>query len=361
LPHPGPLSAAFEAADVEILYLDSAPLKNFRHPGQFFAYPLRFVAAVVALASLIRTKRPALVHINTAVLPAAGLAAKVTGTPCVWHVREIELLQRSRLVGSFLRWCIRFCASRVIAISQAVATELGVRIRPKVTVVYHGVDLNRFHPGQSGLFAQLGFYRSARVIGYVGRLSPVKGLNYLVSALQIVLQRMPETYLVLAGPVLGYEKYVGDLKEQVNASGLADRVIFLDSRTDVSDLIRGLDLLVLPTTVPEGLGIVILEGLASGKPVIATSRGGPVEILTGCGAGRLVPAGDAQAIADAALELLSLRADERRKLGQEARRWAVERFSVQRMIKQLIGIYESLLETKANEKTQLAILGRSGN
>lgn len=343
LPHPGPLSDDFEAAGARLVYLNPAPIKRFHRLGQFLAYPFHFIRAMLSLASLIRKERVALVHINTAVLPAAGLAAKLAGVPCVWHVREIELLQRSRLVGAVLRGCIRACADQVIAISQAVAGGLRAAIQSKTTVIYHGVDIGRFCRRESVLRAELSLPSSAKVIGYIGRLSPIKGLDYLIAALPLIHQHLPETHLVLAGPVLGYGEHVADLQRQVEKLELSDRVLFLSNHTDPPDVICAFDLLVLPTVVPEGLGLVILEGLASGKPVIATNCGGPVEILTGCAAGRLVPPRDARAIAEAAVELLSLPTEQRQALSLQARQWAVERFSVQRMIGELMDVYECVL------------------
>jgi len=343
LPHPGPLSADFEATGAKLVYLDPAPIKSFRRLGQFLAYPLRFVRAMLTLARLVRQERVTLVHVNTAMLPAAGLAAKLAGVPCVWHVREIELLQRSRLVGALLRGCIRICADRVIAISWAVADELGSALQSKTSVIYHGVDLRRFSPGKSSLRTELRLPPSAKIVGYVGRLAPIKGLSYLIAALPLILQHLPETHLVLAGPVLGYGEHVAELQRQVEKLELSDRVLFLSNHTEPPDVMRALDLLVLPSVVPEGLGIVILEGLATGKPVIATNCGGPVEILNGCAAGRLVPPRDARAIAEAAVELLSLPAERCQALSLHARQWAVERFSVQRMIGELMEVYESVL------------------
>ena len=341
LPHVGPLSKEFERAKVRIIYLDPAPIKRFRTPIQMALYPFRFTIAIIQLIQLILREKPTIVHVNTSVLPTAGIAAKVARVRCVWHVREIELLQRSRIVGGMLRMCIRRCADRIVAISHAVATAMGEAAQPNISVIYHGVDTTRFQPQaiNQSLRRELGIPTSAHVIGFIGRLAPIKGLEYLIQALHQILPTDPDAYLLLVGPDPGYQEYVASLYRQTANLGLTERVLFLPGRNDIPNVIHTMDLVVLPTIIPEGLGLVILEALASGKPVIATNQGGPIEILSGCAAGRLVPPKDATALAQAALELLNLPSEHRQLLGKEARAWAIKHFSVNRMIDELSSVY----------------------
>lgn len=347
LPEEGPLSTKFESAGVRLVYLDPAPIKRFRKLLQIVAYPLRFALATINLWRLIRREKPDIVHVNTSMLPAAAFAARLIGVPCVWHVREIEVLKRSRLVGFFLLWCIKTLPDKILVISHAVSVGLGLESNFKVSVIYHGVDTNRFCPTGSNysLRSELGIPKSAQIVGYVGRLSPIKGLEYLIAAFGQVHRLNPESYLLIVGPVLSYQEYFTSLRQQVYDLGLSEYVVFRLDNPDIPTAIRSMDVLVLPSIVPEGLGIVILEGLASGKAVIATNHGGPVEILADCSAGRLVPPKDANSIAQAILELFSMPLEKNQALSEEARRWAVERFSIERMIAELSQLYESLINS----------------
>jgi len=344
LPRHGPLSAKFLATGARVIYLDPAPLKRFTNLTQLLLFPLRTVLAIFNLWRLIQREKPAIIHINTAVLPAAAIAARLAGVRCVWHIREIELIQRSRIIGSLLRTCIWLCSDRIVAVSEAVAAVIGATARPKVSIIYHGVDTERFQPREinQALRHKLHLPASARVIGFIGRLAPIKGLEYLIQALHQILQVTPDAYLLLVGPDSGYKEYVAGLYEQTAKLGLDEHVLFLSGQNDVSEVIHGMDLLVLPTIIPEGLGLVLLEALASGKVAIATNHGGPVEILSGCSAGRLVPPKDAAALAQAVIELLNLSAEQQHLLSQTARAWALERFSIERMIAELSQVYEGL-------------------
>ncbi len=341
LPHEGPLSLRFEAAGVRMVYCDTAPVKHFRTVGEIVGYPCRLLWTVVTLWRLIRREGVQIVHVNTAVLPAAGYAAWLAGAFCVWHVREIELLQRSRIVGAFLRTSMRICASRIVAISHAVAAGLGPWATARTRVIYHGVDIERFVPNASDCAVRNEYHipGDAAVIGYVGRLSPIKGLSGLITAFSEVRGSRRDAYLLLVGPVLGYQAHVEDLQREANDLGLAEFVIFATACEDVASAIRAMDVVVIPTLVPEGLGLAILESLATGRPVVATNHGGPVEILADCLAARLIPPRNSAAIATAVTEILDAPEDRRRALSAEARAWAVERFGIHRMITELMDVY----------------------
>lgn len=345
LPHPGPLSDDFLATGAQVIYLDPSPIKRFTKPIQWGIFPFRIVLATFNLWRLIRREKPVIVHVNTSVLPSVAFAARLARVRCVWHMREIELLQRSRIIGSILRACIWLCSDRIVAISQAVAEVMGVAAQPRVRVIYHGVDTVRFRPREINqtLRHELHIPGSAYVIGFIGRLAPIKGLEYLIQAFHQILQADPNAYLLLVGADSGYKEYVADLRRQTAKLGLTDHVIFLPNHKDIPEVIHAMDLLVLPTIIPEGLGLVLLEALASGKPVIATNQGGPVEILGGCTAGRLVPPKDATALVQAVLELSKLSTEQQRLLSQDARAWVLERFSIERMIDNLSCVYESLI------------------
>lgn len=341
LPYEGPLSPEFEAAGVRMVYCDTAPVKRFRRVREIVGYPCRLLWTVVTLWRLIRQEGIHIVHVNTAVLPAAGYAARLAGAFCVWHVREIELLQQSRIVGAFLRTSMRICANRIVAISHAVAAGLGPWAAGRTRVIYHGVDTDRFAPNATDCAVRNEYHipGDAAVIGYVGRLSPIKGLSGLVTAFAEIRRRRCDAYLLLVGPVLGYQAHVEDLQRKVNDLGLAESVIFATACHDVASAIRAMDVVVIPTLVPEGLGLAILESLAIGRPVVATNHGGPVEILADCPAGRLVPPRNAAAIATAVGEILDAPEDRRRALSSETRAWAIERFSIHRMITELMDLY----------------------
>ncbi len=127
----------------------------------------------------------------------------------------------------------------------------------------------------------------------------------LLEAVELLDGRHPGLQVVIAGGVQpGKEAYAQGLRLR---SARLPGVHWLGVRADVPDLMADLDVFVLPSTEPEPFGLVVVEALASGTPVVATAAGGPLEILAGVPptVGRLVPPGDATALADAIDGLLT--------------------------------------------------------
>lgn len=138
----------------------------------------------------------------------------------------------------------------------------------------------------------------AKIVGYIGRLSPEKGVEYLVYSLPKVIARGENVRYVIVGSGPMEEK----LKAQIQQYGLEAYAIFLGYREDVQNVIRHLDLVVLPS-LTEGLPLTPIEAFANGKPVIATPAGGTPEIVQDQVNGILVSMRDSQALADAIVQL----------------------------------------------------------
>jgi glycosyltransferase involved in cell wall biosynthesis len=228
--------------------------------------------------------------------------ALLVGRPHIWHAREI--VTQSPTALGVERFLARRFARRVVAASEAVAAQLGPA---NVVIVHEEASPDEFWPGRAGRARRRhGLADGSPIVGYVGRIDTWKGLDVLLDAVPVVAGRRPDARFVIAGAVVsGKEGY---------AAGLAGRAADLGvgwlgplSGPDAGDLIADLDVLVLASTTPEPWGLVLVEALACGVPVVATNAGGPLEILSGLsrpGAGRLVPPADPAALAGAIAELL---------------------------------------------------------
>jgi glycosyltransferase involved in cell wall biosynthesis len=243
----------------------------------------------------------------------------------VWHAREIVFQSPSAL--KFERVLARRFAEVVIAISAAVADQLDPA---NVVVVTDEADPAVFHPGRAGVFrARESIDDRAPLIGSVARIDTWKGFDLVLDALPGIRQTRPDAELVIAGgEVPGKEEYAARLQHRAaNLPG----VHWLGPRRDVAELMADLDAFVQVSTEPEPFGLVVVEALASGVPVVAGAEGGPLEILGADPgpAGRLVPPGDATALAAAVLEVLPAVASDtaRRRARVPLRRPTLGRFA----------------------------------
>jgi glycosyltransferase involved in cell wall biosynthesis len=296
---------------------------------------------VYRIVRSLRRHEADLVHTNS--LKAhllGGLAARMARLPLIWHMRD--LLDEGEGLG-IVRQAAATCKPRVIAISEAVARQFdGLRV--SVEVVPNGVPLERFTPGDppEGLRAEWGLTRQDQVVMCLGRLTPWKGHRTLLQAFARVAEQRPGARLLVVGEVAFWaDEYGEELHALAGRLGLDGRVIWAGFRADVPELLRLCQVLVLPSR-NEPFGRVLIEAMATAKPVIATNSGGAPEIVVPEETGLLVPPEDAEALARALLQLLG-DADLRQRLGRAGLARARERFDVRRVVEQVQGTYREML------------------
>ena len=194
---------------------------------------------------------------------------------------------------------------------------------------------------------KLGLPPGAVVVGSVANLVAVKGHPVLIDA----IARVPGCYLWLAGKELD-ARYAEGLRRQIAQLGIGDRVFFLGSIADVPALLAELDVTVLASK-NEGCPVALLEAMAGGRACIATSIPGPLDVVDDGRNGRLVPYGDAVALAGAIQDLTSS-AELRRELGAAARRRVVDRYSIDGEVRAYEELYEKALAGSSDRDAPLA-------
>jgi len=207
----------------------------------------------------------------------------------------------------------------------------------------------------ASFYALLGVAPDELVILSAGRLAPQKGLEYLMEALPVLERQLPQPFSVwLAGE--------GPLEAKLRAlaavQARSGRVRFLGFREDIGNLLEGADLIVLPT-LREGLSIALIEAMAAGKPVIATSIGSNCELTGNGAAGLLVPPEDPAALATAIREL-AVHPERADQLGQEARRRYLSFYTLDQMLDRYKQEYLRLL-SNLHPKSLGSALQTAGN
>lgn len=283
-----PLAAPIRAGGVPVTCLDA---DNRR--------PLRTLAR---LAGVIRQQRPALVqsflfHANV----ATRLAALLAGPPQPWLVGGIRVAEHQRGWHRTLERLTFRLGTGAVCVSEGVrrfSQATGRLPADRLCVIPNGVDPAPFEAATTVDRSSLGVPDDAVLALYVGRLDRQKGLPILLDALARILPTRPDLHLALAG--------AGPERDALHALSAADpslsaRVHWLGPRPDVPALLKASDLLVLPS-LWEGMPNVVLEAMASGRPVVATAVEGTSSLVLPGRTGWLVPPADPTALASALLD-----------------------------------------------------------
>ena len=259
-----------------------------------------------------------------------GAIAMLAGVPAVVSSRRDLGYQLEKKHVWAYRALNRFY-TRIISVSDAVKREIMRREWTpggKIITVYNGVEIERYRQGAKGQGASLGIGRGKKVIGMLASLRPVKGHIHLVRAVAEVVRRNKDFQIVM----VGYKDtdYYREVKEEIERLGLEDYFIFLGDRKDVPETLSSFDMMVLPS-LSEGFSNAALEGMAAGKPVIATDCGGNPEAVIDNETGFLVPPADSHGLAWSILRLLD-DAELGRRMGQSGERRVSRNFTLRNMI-----------------------------
>jgi glycosyltransferase involved in cell wall biosynthesis len=313
----GPLAPSLRDAGVVVEQLG---LRSYWSPRQ-----------VLALRKAIDRSGADLVHAH------GSFANIMTGFACLLPARRDYLIHHHTMWENvhphrqvFAEHRVAHGARRVVCISRAVAlslVEAGIATPEATVVVLNGIDLERFPP--------VPFRARPRIVS-VGSLTPHKGHRFLLEAVGRLAGRWPELEVVLVGE--GSER--PDLTMQAGRLGLAQRVRFTGALADVRSELAPGGIFVLPSARREGLGIALLEAMATGLPVVATRCGGIGEVVTG-EIGLLVEPGDVPALAEAIEGLLTDPARAER-LAEAGRKRVVERFSLEHSVRALLALYDEV-------------------
>jgi len=233
---------------------------------------------------------------------------------------------------------------KIIAVSDDIKTffveKRGIEADKIITIPY-GVDLD-LYSCRNGIKKreELNLNAFDPVIGVVGHLSEVKGHTYLIEAAPKICKEFPDVKFVFAGS--GPQRET--LEKQVKNFNLSSNFHFLGVRRDIPELLNIIDIFVLPSLF-EGLPNVILEAMASSKPVVASAVGGIPEAVQHQVTGLLVPPKDPDALADAILKMLADR-EWATNMGKEGRKRVEEFFSIENEVKKIQQVYDDLFEQK---------------
>lgn len=320
-------------------------------------YCKSFYEVMRQLRRKVTVTKPDLVHANSI---RAGLVATAAtfrlGTPVVWHLHD--LLPRHPLST-----CIRIFASlskrtRMIAVSDAVATNFlgrfSLMMKNRISVILNAIDLDKFEPNETAGQAirdELELESDELVLGIIGQLIPRKGQLELIEAFAQA-EVTGATLLIVGAPYFNFDSdYALSLERAVNARGLANRVRMLGARSDISAIMQALDLLIVNSTA-EPFGLVILEAMACGTPVLAAAVDGIPEVIQQGVNGWLVAPGDERALT-VSIAHLCREPKLRALLAAQGKHDVAANFSAVRYLTELERFYQVIGPTGADFKLKV--------
>lgn len=306
-------------------------------------YDLRVLPRLV---SLLKSDPPDILHTHLPRADILGTAARHFAQVPVL-ISSVHGLYRDRWFG---RWAFPLMAwsyhqaDQVIAISHAVKDWLVHDFRlnsDKVKVIYYGIETDKFIEVSQEL-KKAGKSNGDLRLGCLGRLEPGKGYEFLIKAIPAVLNKFPNTIVLIAGhDPWGHGKH---LQLLINGIGVDDHVRLMGFNKDIPGYLKSLDIFVF-TSLSEGFGQVIIEAMASGLPVIAWRIPPMTEIIIDQQTGLLVDFMDINQLSRAIIWLFE-HPERGVKMGEAGQRRVIEYFNASRMSREVVNLYEVLLSEK---------------
>lgn len=313
------------------------------------------------LAAWLRSLQPDIVHTNGLKMHLLGAWTRPHGSALVWHIHDY--VGRRRVMSRLLRRFGKSCAA-AIANSESVASDIqnvlpAVRIKP----IYNAIDLERFSPkgNQLDLDTLAGLAPAAPGTirtGLVATFAKWKGHKVFLEALARLPVEAPIRGYIIGGPIYqtsGSQWTRPELEQEVDRLGLRGRVGFTGFVRDAASVMRSLDIVVHASTDPEPFGMVIIEGMACGKAVIASQSGGATELFAeGVNALSHRPS-DVRMLAER-IQLLAGDAQLRARLGRAGRQSAERHYAGSRLARELGAVYREIVSPAATAGREATIM-----
>ncbi len=309
-----------------------------------FEFPCRSqfdLRLAVSIRDFVREKAIDVIHCHGYKSNFYGLFASVKNIPAVttnhnWLRSHWRLKVYCFLDSLWIRYF-----GRIVAVSEGVKEDmLKFRVpEERIVVIDNGIDLDRFdrEVSDEGVRKEFGLDGSIRVVGTIGSLGHEKGHLYLLRAARDIVRADESVRFLIVGD--------GPLREELTAEaaelGIEDKVVFTGYRKDIPELLSVMDVFVLPS-VKEGLPMVLLEAMASKRPVIATRVGAVPKVVIHNKTGVLIDSGSPRELEISIRDLIG-NGDKALQLGMNAYEAVKERFSAAAMAGRYASLYNDLL------------------
>ncbi|MDL1162336.1 glycosyltransferase [Yersinia pestis] len=346
LPAPSPYVEKYKAAGAEVLFTILAVFGKPTGPAYYFRNIVNLLRSIPSLKKIVHQYKIDLIHSHKMELMGGNIVGKLLGIPTLQTVHELprKPLFAYKLVG----YMNHLFNDKVIVLCDRskIMFEWGKMRSDKLIKIYNGIELKPSADETiktNRLKQELKLTENDKIIITVARLSPMKGIEYLLKAAYITKQSHPELKYIVIGDVAfesekGYKDQLMDLRDDLSL----DHVHFLGLRRDVPELLAEADLFVLPS-VYDIFPTVILEAMAASLPIVATDVGGVPEMVTS-DTGDLVPPMNEEALSQAIIRMFNNR--DMAQLAHNSKLKVQQSFTHQQYVDSTLSVYSTLLGRK---------------
>ncbi|MAG32829.1 MAG: hypothetical protein CL908_18280 [Deltaproteobacteria bacterium] len=327
----------FEALGLPIELLPHLHMTSSRNPSSFLRIGCALIGSALSLFRILHRERPDVVHVNSPFALHFALApCLLTQTPLVYHEHGLPRSRQDSIWSIAYPWLIHR-VSHTIAITDAVRAEVighGVS-RDRITTVHNGIEAG------SPPAVPTGPSRSAKqgfTIVQIANFLEWKGQDVVLEALSPLREKVQDARVIFYGQSKDLE-YESRLRDRIAELSLCDCVEFGGYRTDLAELLPTYDCLIVASRA-EPFGLVLLEGMRAGLPVVGSNAGGVPEIVTDGENGLLFEPGDAAGLVDA-LQRIANDPDLATRLVVNGRHVLETRFSLARQVEAVEAILEN--------------------
>ncbi len=346
LPSDGPLKAALEGAGVPVRVLPLVKLSRATFsPLGLLKLPFTVSMSLRAIRRAFLGEKIDVIHSNTLAVLSGGLWAWRENVPHVWHVHE--MIVHPSFARRFFPWLLKKLSNKVVCNSNAtrdLLTSSEPGLSGRSIVIWNGIEkgcpVNANRP--ESLRSEFGVGPEDVLVVLAGRINRWKGQGLLVKAANALWEQgvRDVRFLIVGSAPPGQEHFTRSLKEHVAASPARSLITITGFKDDVWTVWDACDIAVVPSTEPEPFGMVAVEAMAAGRPVVAARHGGLTDIVEHDVTGLLFEPGDAAALA-ASIRTLAASKEKRMSFGLAGLERVREKFSMRVFISSFNTLYDS--------------------
>lgn len=336
LPHEGPLSSELEKAGIKIIYAPVIKITRKMFTAKnLFSLPGEYFSSLRIIRDSVKEMNIELVYSNTLAVLIGFLYARKYKLPHIWHVHEI--IEHPKMVTNFFKRLLKSKVnSKLIFNSHATQQFWDQSSKLNAEIVWNGLE----KPSDAVDSEKIKLLRTATglkeediVIGLVGRINRWKGQQLLLDAFS-ELNHENAKLIFVGSPPPNQDEYLNNLTDKIDQRDLHKKVKILPFQNDIWNVWELIDIAIVPSIEPEPFGLVAVEAMLCGKPVIASRMGGLSEIVVHQETGILFESRNSTQLKEA-LNQLILDQEQRRSMGQKGKQRAEKHFTLERYVSQI--------------------------